>query len=138
MTYQLNEYQEKWLQDLETTKEAQGQGFLHYIDYDGETTIDKWCCLGRGCYIIGLKSRLNNIVYVYPNANVNKSKNEIGSYAPMQVVAKLQLRSEAGDLKIPHNINGNTFQTLSEMNDNGMTFKEIAAYIRSNLDNVFI
>jgi len=113
--------QEAWLQDLEKTRAKQTGGYLH--DANG------WCCLGRACKVLGVPSK--NV------SSMGAPMYEFGgedSLAPPSVVKALRLRDDQGALAV-HTSEGDRY--LTELNDTGWTFKQIAKYIRENPRNVF-
>lgn len=120
--------QEAWLQKLESDEmqDKQARGCMRSED-------GCMCCLGVYCSLqsdVGLQ----NSVFEY--------NGELMCAVPDQPLAdRLGLRSRAGDLKVPFTIDGfnEPVRCLTSLNDEvGWTFKEIAAYIRSNPENVFV
>ena len=131
MTYIFNEHQENWLKALETTNELQGTSRLHTI----ENNKDYFCCLGIACVTLKLpKEKINNEIHYLSRAMVGANN----MYAPKTAVVLLKLRSSAGDLKNPVKMDEGICSSLAEMNDAGISFKEIADYIRQNPENVFL
>jgi hypothetical protein len=53
------EHLEAWLHDLETTDAPQGTGVLYRENAAKDASIG-YCCLGRGCRVMGLPSTLTN------------------------------------------------------------------------------
>lgn len=130
--YVLNTYQKIWLEDLENTTELQNANKLHTC-VDG---INAFCCLGRACYVLGLESEeKKSVIWYFSKGN---PKGKTSTYAPRSVITKLKLRSNAGDFENPITYNGIEYPNLTEMNDAGISFKEIAAIIRTNPENVFL
>lgn len=121
--------QEAWLRDLETTDEPQTHSLLHRVS-DGK---ESFCCLGRACVALGLEGEPFTLGMTYLSES---------NVLPAQAVAKLRLRDDIGSFKF----NGPTLSddddvatALTELNDSGrFSFKEIAAYIRANPENVFL
>ena len=131
MTYILNEDQETWLKYLETTNELQGASRLHTI----KNNIDYFCCLGIACIALKLpKQIIDNEVHYLSRAMVGANN----MYAPKTAIVLLKLRGAAGDLKVPVKIDNIEHSSLAEMNDAGISFKQIANYIRQNPENVFL
>ena len=109
MTYELNEYQKSWLEDLETTDAKQCKGMLAK---DGG-----FCCLGRA--------------YV-----ANGEVTPLGPYPDEGMVFKLQLICSEGS--IGEFKDDEDHRSLADMNDEGeMTFKQIASFIRDNPHRVW-
>lgn len=120
----LTPLQEKWLSALESGNYKQGQGKLR--NKNGE-----FCCLGVACEVLGLE-RQGNTFYLY-------NGEEVRGFLTPQIAEKLGLRSGGGQLLATVTVGGMKYKTLYDMNDYGkMTFKDIAAYVRSNLSNVFV
>ena len=113
--------QEAWLQDLEKTRAKQTVGNLH--DPEG------WCCLGRACKVLGVPS-----VQLLGWGGTHWSFDGHRQDLPAKAVKTLRLRDDLGAFLRPFG----DFKTLTEMNDKGLSFKKIAAYIRANPKNVFI
>lgn len=115
MTYIYNEYQEAWLRDLETTDALQCAGQLT----DGEG----FCCLGRAYVANGYNAKRDLFEGMLSSLGLNMAK-------------KLRLRSDLGAFKTPDLIEGAV--SLTRLNDHKkFTFKEIAAFIRANPNEVF-
>lgn len=131
--YPYNEYQETWLRDLETTDAQQTVGYLHrLIASVRPEEVAGYCCLGRACIAMGERPEF------FLDA-------EIGSYdgeetiLPWHVVEKLRLLDAQGTFaESIRRTDGGQFDALTELNDAGWSFKEIAAYIRGNPWNVFL
>jgi hypothetical protein len=122
--------QEAWLVDLETTEEPQTEGALHRLRQEhsdeGEVMHSAgYCCLGRACVVLGLKESELGGLGIFHGASV---------ILPGRAATALRLRNSNGYLAEPFD----GFDNLTGMNDNGWTFKQIAAYIRANPRNVFI
>ena len=114
---QFNDAQEKWLRDLETTDAKQGKSEL-YED-------DRFCCLGRGAVVCGVSAEeLCSI-----SASTLRDDDALD-----RVRFALRLRDDCGSFMVNAAEN---ITALTEMNDNGSSFKEIAAFIRANPWQVF-
>jgi hypothetical protein len=126
--YPFNDDQEAWLRDLETTEEPQTMGYLHRIAQTDSAPIG-FCCLGRACVTLGIPGKDDHTMTAYD-----------GSYSllPQSGVDRLRLRGDAGEMARAAIINDRDLVALTGMNDVGMSFKEIAAYIRANPWNVFL
>jgi hypothetical protein len=113
----LTERQERWLQALESVEYEQTDGFLR--DKDG------FCCLGVACDVMD-KNGWDGNPFRYRNRNMN---------LPKEVMNYFGFYSESGLIK--EETAGGDEKTLSGMNDNGKTFKEIAAFVREFPEMVF-
>lgn len=123
MTFQFTEIQEKWLQALESGEYQQGHKWLRH---DG-----CYCCLGVACEVLGLEYRDEDQSFVF-------AEDFMGWRLRDDVAASIGLHNGLGALKSVALLNGRGFYSLSALNDNGMPFTEIAAYIRTNPGNVFV
>jgi len=122
------ELRELWLQSLEKNPERQGKYCL------GSKYKDSYlaCCLGECVIVHGDDVWEENRLIVADPLNIKEP-----TRALLYNYKKYFLRSKYGDLKTSAVIKGNEFSSLSAINDRGITWPEIAAYIRSNPDNVF-
>lgn len=121
MSFPYNQDQLLWLEDLETTNAEQGQGALH--------ENDKFCCLGRGCLVLGIPGKL------IPNPFGMRTVEYQGSstIAPDSLIKRLRLRDCYGSVR--EDILGNS--SLVYLNDSKVSFKEIAAIVRANPEGYF-
>lgn len=112
MAYQFNEWQEKWLQALESGEYKQANGYLHL---DGG-----YCCLGVGAVVCEIDAddlRCDSTLEGWPT-----------------VVEKLKLASDVGSLAGADRPKS----SLAAVNDElEWDFKQIAAFIRANPEKVF-
>ena len=127
---QLGPVQERWVQFLEQNPDLQGTNQLGYIVRDGENLCDgtKMCCLGAALFTL------------FPH--------KVGSLDDYGYKLSLEISYELLGLRDPRGSlfprftpkftnEGIHLYSLAEMNDNGFTWPEIAAYIRRNPENVF-
>ena len=122
--YNFTPEQLMWFEALESGKYKQGRAELHNEN-------DEYCCLGVACKIfaerLGLttsKSSLNGTRY-----------NEHAVWLPREVLSLLKLRNEVGILKDRYKRIG----SLAGLNDEiKMSFIQIAHYMRTNPENVFL
>lgn len=101
----LTEPQKKWIEALRSGKYKQGKGFLKYKN--------TYCCLGVACEIFKDELALEEI-----GVSV-KSFDKNSSTCPEKVIKHLDLYSKTG-------CKNNFLTTLTTLNDNGMSFQEIA------------
>lgn len=126
MTYKFTEEQELWLRDLETTEEPQTIGSLHRTAESQDGRPAGFCCLGRGCYALGIEGRVKGDRVTYDNYEAT---------LPTGVKERLRLRSNCGDFQ--YDVNG--YHSLADLNDRAkFSFKQIADFIRSHPENVFL
>ncbi len=135
MTYQFTPEQEAWLRDLETTEEPQARGSLHKLIASDDSPAG-YCCLGRACIVLGIEKKEAGSDY---DATCFGEESCV-SYLPEEGVKALRLASGDGTLiKQPFVLKGKSYDNLTELNDCALlTFRQIAAYIRSNPENVFL
>ena len=123
--YPFTPEQEAWLHDLETTEEPQTKGKLHrLLDYSSIQPAG-FCCLGRACVVFGFEG--------HPQMDVMAFDGNTGAL-PLNLSKRLRLRSCVGALANRHE----GCDHLAALNDSGWSFKQIAAYIRANPENVFL
>src|SRR5262245_23667519 len=113
--YQFNDDQERWLHDLETTTEPQTEGRLHRL-IASEGSQAGYCCLGRGCVVLAVPEVHHDVYGAFESEYIG---------APASVVKALRLRGKLGSATDGRQ------QSLAELNDDGLTFKEIAEEIRA-------
>lgn len=105
------EFKKKWVEALRSGDYIQGQSQLHYSDFkDGDEidTIDKYCCLGVACKVLG-----------YTDKQILNYGNIPNSF---ELVPSELKRGE------------DTQNTLVTMNDDeGKSFNEIADWIEKYL-----
>jgi hypothetical protein len=118
--YKFNAFQKKWLGALESGKYKQTKEKL----FSGRG----YCCLGVACDLAGIKPVKRPHMYLFDDE---------WSVAPSSIIEKLKLRGDCGDFDISVRIKNLNVGSLAEMNDIGKTFKEIAAFIRENPNNIF-
>lgn len=120
------EVAQEWLTALESGEYKQGNGQL-------STQDGRFCCLGVLCDLHAKKTG-NEWVVVDPE--VPTKKNYLGerNYLPLEVAKwagfTLDGKSEFGNYLNPRTSNG---VILSNMNDQGSTFTDIAALIREDV-----
>lgn len=110
------QFRYRWVKALESGKYKQGKGSLHRINEEKE---HEFCCLGVACDLYKkLGGRLPTIkkrdLVQYGGCDI---------YLPPTVKDALGLSATNGSFASP--------SSLADMNDNGKSFKEIAAVIRS-------
>jgi hypothetical protein len=123
----LGPLQEKWVETLEKYPEKQGRHLLGKIQEDG--TI-KLCCLGQGLLCL-LESKgqsplfKDNVLYNIQGSCYSldyATTNSLGLYDYKGCIMSLTL---------------DRYTSLASANDGGVTWPEIAAFIRANPEAVF-
>jgi hypothetical protein len=120
--YPYNADQLAWLHDLETTEEPQCTEHLHST---GTDMAYGFCCLGRACIVLGVQETDDEGPYVEYDGDPQ--------ILTEPTIKRLRLRGTNGDFRVPDD----GASCLTDMNDKGKSFKQIAAYIRTNPWNVF-
>lgn len=111
--YQLEKaFAEKWIKALRSGKFKQGNDYLF------EKVTDSYCCLGVACKITMPGANINHTPFIDAIRVANKLYNKI---------PKL-LRGNAKENKFVAEVSG--------MNDNGISFNEIADWIEENVEFV--
>lgn len=130
----LGQIQKAWIASLREHPERQGKNTL------GKGTPENYtaCCLGElhiiGCKMRGLPSPFADGIIV----DNTESKSSSNHYYLYHNFDSYGLRENMGRLEVPYTYKGwRVFNSLADMNDNGMTWPEIADYIEANPDNVF-
>ncbi len=116
----LTEAQEAWLKALESGRFKQGVGRLKTGDY--------YCCLGVACEI-------QPDVEYDEVRGYGKDSDRNTQVLPEFVRERLGLRGCDGSISGSDKLYG--FSMLASANDAGVSFEQIAAYIRINPENVF-
>ncbi len=116
-TQPLGPFQLEWLEALESGKFEQGSDFLRSAD-------DKFCCLGVACELSGVKAVLMNRSGITRYEYLGERH-----YLPKEIVDKLKFRDNDGS--------GGLSRSIAQLNDEGKTFKEIAATVRANPSKYF-
>lgn len=126
LTFTLGPLQEQWLQELESGRHNQGKGYLY--QKNGETT--KYCCLGvAAMFVLKLEPFGTACMSIF---SFDGSEENLLAYE------HIGLHDSAGKLLERFTLRDIEVASLAEMNDKGMTFQDIAAYIRANPENVFV
>ena len=117
----IRENREQWLTALESGKYKQGMGQLR--GRETEKSSYKYCCLGVLCNLHKDKKNKwdeDHFMSEYPKADPTDSWEDEGEYwdmPPDSFLDKVKVDSYLAE-------------KLATMNDNGKTFKEIAAFLR--------
>ena len=106
---------QKWVSALRSGDYQQGRNYLR--------TDNGFCCLGVLCDLYGKE---NNVEWNFVNNGHNYEFEEFESYLPSSV------RKWAGVEGYNFLVNNGT-ETLSELNDTGSTFEQIADFIEEHL-----
>ncbi len=117
MEYQFNEFQSKWLEALESGEYKQGAGALF--------NNDLYCCLGVACAVLGMTRESNG------------KFTDAGGFAPINVQEAMRIDGGIGRINKSTPLGEQKATSLAEANDQGVTFSEIAAFIRSSPTAVF-
>ncbi|MEM6815307.1 MAG: hypothetical protein AAF600_13130 [Bacteroidota bacterium] len=113
-TFELpREFAEKWIEALRSGKYNQGKGYLHN---DGG-----YCCLGVACRIFGTsKNNLEGKTYIFKQKKFDSH-------------LMLPKTNQIPDL-LKGDLNESDFVSkVSEMNDRGLTFNQIADWVEENV-----
>ena len=115
---------EEWLQALESGAYKQTKDHLK--------KDNGFCCLGIACEVskkeLNLKIEEDDVklgIIYYSGRS---------STLPVRVIKYFGFRDDIG--KFDSMIDG--YSSLAEMNDEGLSFKEIAKHVRGNVDKVFV
>lgn len=114
----LGPLQLQWIEALESGKFEQGQACLK--------KDNKFCCLGVACELSGITAIPATCYGVVRYEYLGERY-----YLPQEIVDKLKFRGNQGDAF------GEPTMAIALLNDEGKTFKEIAAIIRENPSQYF-
>lgn len=122
----LNENAKKWVRALRSGIFQQGQNYLRQENFEDNTKPDGFCCLGVACELaildgVNVHRRKRDEHYTY---------NDSSGVLPDPVLEWLGLNSPEGSFDSYAN-------SLTQMNDSGKSFLEIADFIESNPEHLF-
>jgi hypothetical protein len=130
----LGPLQKEWVRCLRSKAFKQTRGCLFRLDgvAKGETIPN--CCLGVACLV----AEANGVTLQFVDVRSQLIVNGKGSVLPEPVVEKMRFHNHWGFLHSPIVTDDNqTCVELTEANDNGVTFKEIADFVEANPEAVF-
>lgn len=114
--------QTRWLEALESNIYKQGKRWLRNIN-------DEYCCLGVAAELFKWQEpTADEICYSYDGHT---------GLAPQYTIEALSLRSDSGYFMGNLPIEGRPYNNLANLNDNGMSFKELAQHIRAAPERFF-
>lgn len=115
------EFIEKWVEALTSGRFKQGKEYLkRKVDRKDDAKGDRYCCLGVACVVaaeIGLR-----------NIDIEKHQKEQDEMLPNSLARFLNIEI-GGSFKKAVVHRGNSYASLIELNDDGITFKTIAKII---------
>lgn len=125
----LGEIQQKWVNSLREHPERQMTGCLGALNSVGTYNA---CCLGEALCVLarheGKPLPFTEKNYIADNGDY---------YYLDSSFKKIGLRNEQGQFRGKINFNGNIIISLSQMNDNGTSWSEIADFIEGNPYEIF-
>lgn len=140
---ELGPIQKQWIADLRTYPERQYTNRLGILQPGG---IVRLCCLGQG--LVTLKGgvaeafRIDETaikdltetfcLFDFNSSGFPESGELVGSYS------LLGLRDMVGSFTEPFNFDGYNIYTLTDANDSGMSWSEIADFMEKNPEKVFV
>lgn len=131
-TFKLGPLQEKWLTELESGKYKQGKGFLRHED--------RHCCLGVAAEcILGIEAipSTTGAEFYFDGATETLVHSErLGLRDRTGEVCEQDVRRFCSALR-DAGYDGDKWGALTEYNDNGATFAQIAAAIHACPEAVF-
>lgn len=139
MKFKIGPLQEFWLQQLEKHPNKQMRGFLGW----GNARNYKACCLGEGaiCTYRFKKKKFNHLFDVDEYRYLNLGGSSTYYTLPSEFVNQLGLYDMQGEIRWTkhneHNEKASRYTSLADMNDRGVTWPEIAKFIRENPSLVF-
>jgi hypothetical protein len=132
----LNENAKKWVRALRSGLFQQGQGYLRKENdgnSEGVKSPDLFCCLGVACELAAIEGV--NISKRKKTEHIDGEYEYDGSTGllPESVLEWLGLSSTDGHFQLENHFTS----SLTEMNDSGKTFEEIADFIERNPERLF-
>ena len=124
--------QRKWVETLETTTKKQGQRALHNIKDDA------YCCLGICESLFCDSESVYDKGSIRPLTRFHHGGTDCTFFLTDRTTEELRFYDIYAKLNTPITYKGEEYSSLYKLNDDGVTFKEIAAIIRSDPANVFI
>lgn len=125
MRRKLGPNQTKWVEALESGKFKQSESFLR--------TTSGYCCLGVACAVFEDKAEL--VLETETGTGVHVwSYDGKDTLAPKYVIDALDLYGSGGE---PDKSVSESLEDLTQLNDMGRPFKEIAEVIRLNPESYF-
>lgn len=126
----LGPLQRKWLKALRSGKYKQAESALH--TFDGK--VHRFCCLGVACDVLGMTARDPmveregwNPIELYPTEFRYGKESTV---LPETARRRLAMYHATGEKR-------NGSDALTELNDSGKTFKQIANIIEASPDEFF-
>lgn len=132
---ELGPLQKRWVQTLRAYPERQLTGSLGNFEWeDGEINYCDYraCCLGQAQILLH-EGELDKFLDGTTLINEDQNDGVLGE----NDWQKYRLRSKVGTLQKSVKIGGQIFSDLADMNDESMTWPEIADYIEQHPENVF-
>lgn len=120
----LNKNAQAWVEALESGRYKQGAGWLCHTPAGKRTKL--YCCLGVACELFAKDHKIALSTMHDGNINAFDGATEL---IPTRVQKWLGLRNNSGSSE--------SYYTLAEMNDEGISFKKIAKFIRSKPKGLF-
>ena len=113
------ENRKKWVEFLKSPEIKKTTGMLENIDQSR-------CCLGHGCYALGIEREVTNGVIFYEEEDI---------FAPEVFIEKVGLRGVEGKLKNPYNTEKrDDINSLVELNDEtSYSPQQIGEFIEQNI-----
>lgn len=111
------EFITKWIEALTSGEYKQTKGALEIREDAGSS----YCCLGVAC-VVATKNHVRNI-------DIGEHQNVLGSEQLPDTLARFLGIDSSGHFDIPIRYRGKSYDSLIDLNDEGVTFKVIARII---------
>ena len=120
---ELGPNQTRWLEALEAGTYKQGKRRLRNIN-------DEYCCLGVAAELFKQQEpTADEVCYAYCGHT---------GLAPQYTIEALALRGDFGEFLGSLLFGDQAYNNLANLNDNGMSFKELAQHIRAAPERFFV
>lgn len=135
--YKFNALQKAWLDRLENGKHKKYMGFLTKLNEKTGEPIAH-CCLGVLCEVALEKKVLKRRQISISETHPRRYYDGEDCYLPKKVKDAARMHSSSGELEgMKFYLDNESSLTLAQMNDNGVSHKRIAKFIRENPEAVF-
>lgn len=140
-TFQLGTVQQEWIKSLKENPERQHTGSLGWIKKDGSR---KTCCLGELCFIAsqyGLTkitiSEDGTLKNNYPDSKEDGSIHYIADVQGLGLITPRGSAKEYEGFIVNIDSGWQSFNSLANMNDNGVFWEKIAEIVEANPSKFF-
>jgi hypothetical protein len=135
----MNDNAKTWVEALRSGDYTQGTNYLTYYDRDGANEVERNCCLGVACQLY-IKDGNKLAAKKGSDGIVSYGRDHERSVLPFDVAKWLGLSDRYSSFATDNAVDdafGDESSQLTELNDNGKSFEEIADVIESEPRGLF-